>query len=55
MSSKPRGRGRCAVCDRVFTLTSAATVPGHTRAGVAGVQSCEGGTKAPKAGSVTSR
>ena len=53
------GRGHCAVCDRIFALTYAGTVPLHGIAGDGrwsrGSDRCEGSNRAPKPGTVTAR
>ena len=50
--TRARGRGHCAACDRIFTLTAEGTIPGH-RANAVDV--CAGAYQPPKPGSVTAR
>ena len=53
-----RGRGHCATCDRIFTLTFKGTIPAHTvgASKPAGpVATCAGSHQAPKLGTVTAR
>ena len=57
----PRGRGHCAVCDRVFTLTHQGTIPGHTLAGrsddamARNYPTCAGAYQPPRDGTATAR